>query len=416
MITGTHALQGKRRAEAQHVIDSCRLIARFSEDSTNTTRTYLAPPTRDVHQFLREWMRRLGMEVTLDAAGNLRGLYPAAKPDARRLLIGSHTDTVPNAGAYDGVLGVVLALAMIETLEGRRLEYAIEVIAFSEEEGVRFGVPFIGSLAVVGELDSALLARKDAAGVTVERAIRGFHLDPHDLPAAVVAPDAFAYAEFHIEQGPVLESFGLSLGVVEAIVGQSRFEIIFEGKANHAGTTPMNLRHDALAGAAEWITAVEFEARSTAGLVATVGQIAAHPGAGNVIPGEVALSLDIRHASDDVRHASVKMLFARAEQIAGRRGLVMSHKLRIDQPAVPMNAALVARLEAAAAAAGYKPHRMVSGAGHDAMIMARRLPAAMLFLRSPGGISHHPDEAVLVEDVQAALEAGLEFLHQLQAP
>lgn len=410
----SRALQEKLSAEAQHVIDCCRHLARFSEDATTITRRFLTPPTREVHQFLRAWMERLGMQVTLDAAGNLRGLYPAPQPEAPRLLIGSHIDTVPDAGAFDGVLGVVLALALIEALEGRRLGYAIEVLAFSEEEGVRFDVPFLGSLAVIGALDAPLLARTDSAGITVEQAIRDFNLDPAQLPEALLSAAAFAYLEFHIEQGPILESLGLSLGVVEALAGQSRFDVIFRGKANHAGTTPMNLRHDALAGAAEWILAVEREARSTVGLVATTGQIAAQPGAANVIPGEVTLSLDIRHARDAVRAHAVESLSSRAHEIANGRGLCVSIAPRLDQPAVPMDATLAALLESAVATAGYGSQRMVSGAGHDAMILARKLPAIMLFLRSPGGISHHPDEDVRSEDVQAALSASLHFLDLLE--
>jgi allantoate deiminase len=286
----------------------------------------------------------------------------------------------------------------------------LEVIAFSDEEGVRFGVPFLGSRAVCGALDPALLDRADSSGITVAQAIRDFGLDPANLPDAVLDPRTFAYLEFHIEQGPVLESLDLPLGIVEAIAGQTRMEFRFQGAANHAGTTPMHMRRDALAGAAEWIGCVEREARSSPGLIATVGKIEARPGAGNVIPGDVTCSLDVRHARDSVRAPAVHRLTSEAARIAGRRSLSVAHTTLLDQSAVPMDTQLTATLERAALDAGYRVPTMVSGAGHDAMIVASRLPAAMLFLRSPGGISHSPEENVLESDVEAALRVGLAFL------
>jgi len=360
-------------------------------------------------------MTQLGMESRVDAAGNLRALRRGDKSRAPRLLIGSHIDTVPGSGPFDGVLGVVIALALIEALEGHRLDYDIEVVAFSEEEGVRFGVPFIGSRALIGDIDDSLLQHADAHGTALAKAIEQFGLCPSELPEAVLHEDAFAYVEFHIEQGPVLEDLNLSLGIVETIVGQSRYQLTFRGKANHAGTTPMHLRHDALAGAAEWITVVERLALATPGLVATVGRIEASPGAANVIPGEVRVSLDIRHPLDPVRLASAAELLEKAGQIASARGLGFREVQQLDEPATPMNSGLANALEAAAIAAGVRPQRMVSGAGHDAMVLAKKVPAAMLFLRSPGGISHHPDESVRRGDVQSALDAGLYFLKHLDA-
>jgi allantoate deiminase len=243
--------------------------------------------------------------------------------------------------------------------------------------------------------------------VSVAEAICEYGLDPSQVPHAEVAAPSRGYLEFHIEQGPVLESLDLPLGVVDAIAGLSRYLVTFEGHANHAGTTPMALRHDALAGAAEWIGRVE-----RAGLVATVGSIQAEPGAANVIPGRVMASLDVRHAIDQVRKAAVARLLAEAEEIASRRGLKCSHQQLLDQPACAMDPGLIALLERSMA--GQTVHRMTSGAGHDAMIMARRMPAAMLFLRSPGGISHHPDENVLPADVEAAMAVGREFLLNLE--
>ncbi len=394
-------------------MDVCDAIARFSETPDNLTRTYLSSPFHGVHELLRDWMYRLGMTSHVDAAGNLRGLYSCGQLRAPRLVIGSHIDTVPDAGAYDGVLGVVIALALIGNLN-EPLRYDIEVVAFSEEEGVRFAVPFIGSRALIGDVDEALLAQTDLRGITLAEAIRSFGLDPARMAEAVLHPDSFAFVEFHIEQGPVLEDLHLALGIVEAIAGQSRYELTFRGKANHAGTSPMHLRKDALAGAAEWITAVERHARATAGLVATVGRIEALPGATNVIPGEVGVSLDIRHASDSIRLGALSALLQEAESIASSRGLSLAAVQQFHASAVPMNASLAAALEAAAGPTGAAPHRMISGAGHDAMVLARKLPAAMLFLRSPGGVSHHPDESVLLEDVQAAFDAGLYFLKHLE--
>lgn len=401
---------------AQAVIDACEAIAQFTETPGNLTRTYLSAPFHNAHEYLRTWMYRLGMASHVDAVGNLRGVYSCGNAHAPRLLLGSHIDTVPDAGAYDGVLGVVLALALIDKLSespGDALPYDIEVVAFSEEEGVRFAVPFIGSRALIADIDDELLRKSDAQGITLVEAIRHFGLDPTKIPDAVLHPDAFACVEFHIEQGPVLENLNLPLGVVEAIAGQSRYAITFHGKANHAGTSPMHLRHDALAGAAEWITVVERHAQSTPGLVATVGRIEAHPGATNVIPGEVHVSLDIRQASDAVRLAALDELLAQANKIASRRGLTLEAIQQFHTSAIPMDPRLSAALEAAAQATGSPPHRMASGAGHDAMVLAKKLPAAMLFLRSPGGVSHHPSESVLLEDVQAALDAGLYFLKHL---
>ena len=396
------------------VVERCRQLATHTEEPGFITRTFLSEPMHCVHADLRAWMEQAGMNVHVDAAGNLRGYYGGATADAPRLIVGSHLDTVPHAGAFDGILGVVLGVALVKALSGRRLGFGIEVVGFSEEEGVRFGFPFIGSRALAGNLDDALLARRDADGASVADAIRAFGLDPAAIDEARVTGATLGYLEFHIEQGPVLESLNLPLGVVTSIAGQSRLEMRFEGKANHAGTTPMHLRRDALAGAAEWIGAVEREAAAVPSLVATVGKIEAQPGAGNVIAGSVRMSLDVRHTRDEVRAEAVKHLLDAAQQIARRRGLVASSELRLDQAAVAMDTRLVEMLGCAVREGGFVEHRMHSGAGHDAMVMAERMPAAMLFLRSPGGISHHPDEAVLEADVAAALATGLHFVDQLE--
>ena len=404
--TATRAAEAVRRC---HVLASC------SEEPGVTTRRFLSPPMHDVHAQVRQWMQAAGMTVTVDHAGNVRGVYLGTSAPPQRLYIGSHLDTVPAAGAFDGILGVMLGLALVESLGGRRLPFAIEVVGFSEEEGVRFGTPFIGSRALAGSLGQDLLARKDAHGHTVVDAIRAFGLDPSRVGEARVDTPAVGYLEFHIEQGPVLDGLDLPLSVVDAIVGMSQLTLTFAGAANHAGTTPMTARHDAVAAAAEWVLAVERLALDTAGLVATVGQVAASPGATNVIAGTCTATLDVRHARDDVRGTAVATLLEHAGTVATRRGLELWHHVRLDHPATAMDARLIALLEQAVADTGAPAHHMASGAGHDAMVLARHMPVAMLFLRSPGGLSHHPDEAVREADVAAALGAGVRFLELLAA-
>jgi allantoate deiminase len=406
------------KERALRAIAECRHIATMSEERgtkepDRITRRFLTQPTHDVHKHLRARMEWLSMSVHEDSAGNLRGLWRPAGAPPKRLLLGSHVDTVPNAGAFDGVLGVMLALEWVGIAQELELPLAIEVIAFSEEEGVRYGVPFLGSRAVAGRFDDALLTLTDADGISMEAAIRAFGLDPARMGEAAMDADAAAFLEIHIEQGPVLEAERLGVAAVTAIVGQTRLNLSFAGQANHAGTTPMHLRRDALAAAAEWISAVEVLARNTDGLVATVGRISVEPNAGNVVPGLVQASLDLRHADDAARTAAVEELVARAGAIAAQRGLTLERTDRLDQAAVPMDERLTALLTDAIEAAGYTGKTMPSGAGHDAMVMAANVPTTMLFLRSPGGISHHPSETVLEEDVEAVLHVGREFLLRL---
>jgi allantoate deiminase len=401
------------KIRAEQIVARCKRLATFSEDATGTRRTFLSPPMRACHREIATWLTAAGATASVDAAGNLRGFYAGAEATAPRLLIGSHLDTVPNAGAYDGVLGVVLAVALLEALRERRLPFGIEVVGFSEEEGVRFGTPFIGSRALVGRLDEELLNRHDAGDISVREAMEHFGLSPAGLAQAVVGDDALGFLEFHVEQGPVLDMVGRSLAAVEAIAAQTRMEFVFCGHANHAGTTPMHLRHDAIAGAAEWIIAVEHMAMSREGLVATVGQIEARPGATNVIAGTARVSLDVRHGSDEICSAAINALIDQAEKIAARRGLKLLSTELLRQKAVKMDPFLLDQIDHAIRNAGCEPYHMVSGAGHDAMILAEKVPAAMIFLRSPGGISHDPAESVLAEDVAKALECGLYLLDQL---
>ena len=296
------------REAAATLLARSEALAECTDNPGEILRTFLSPAMEQVHQRMRSWFEAAGMTVSVDRAGNLRALYPPASGEnAPCLLIGSHLDTVPNAGAYDGVLGVLMGLALVEALGGHRLPYSIEVIGFSDEEGTRFGVPFIGSRAVVNRLDDALLGTRDTNGITVGEALSGYSAAHPEAIEASLVSQAAGYLEFHIEQGPVLESRNLALGIVESLVGQSRCQLVFHGRAGHAGTSPMKLRRDALAAAAAWMTRVEVSVATSKGLVATVGQISVEPGGVNVIPGVVRCSLDVRHAEDVVRRDAVEI-------------------------------------------------------------------------------------------------------------
>ncbi len=408
------------RERALNAIAECRHIATMSEEQGRITRRFLTAPVHDVHAHLGGRMESLGMTVRVDAAGNLRGLWQPAGAPRKKLILGSHIDTVPDAGAFDGVLGVALALELVAMAQELALPLAMEVIAFSEEEGVRFGVPFLGSRAVAGTFDENVLAYEDANGVRMEDAIRAFGLDPAKISEAGLDGDVLGFFEIHIEQGPVLETEGLSVAVVEGIMGQTRLVLRFTGQANHAGTTPMHLRRDALAAAAEWISEVESSVGEAAGskepgLVATVGKIALEPNASNVIPGRVEVSLDVRHMSNRTRDWWVTQLLSEARRIAQKRKIEVEWVEKMNERRIDMDGHLSLDLRLAVEAAGYPLKTMPSGAGHDAMVMAMRVPAAMLFLRSPGGISHHPDETVRDDDVEAALLVGCKFLERLAA-
>jgi allantoate deiminase len=399
---------------AAEVLVRCDEVALFSEVPDNITRTFLGEPMRRLHGRLTQWMKEAGLSVRLDAAGNLIGRYDGLTPELPVLAIGSHLDTVPNAGKYDGVIGVLLGVAAVKALGGRRLPFGIDVIAFSEEEGVRYRAPFLGSLAAAGRFDRRLLERTDAAGISMADAFRSFGLDPARVgEAAYPAGRLLGYLELHIEQGPILETLGVPAAVVEAIAGQSRIWAELRGRAGHAGTTPMENRLDALAAAAELVLKVEWLARSIAGVRATVGALSVEPGASNVIPGTVRLSIDVRHAHDPVRLAAVSEILAQARTLADQRGVEFLVMQQEDNAAVPTNPVMSSWLEEALASSGYTPPRVVSGAGHDAGVMAAVAPMAMLFLRSPGGVSHHPDERVLPEDVAVGLAVLIHYLQLL---
>jgi allantoate deiminase len=397
------------RERAERIVARCRELARISDVEGETTRTYLSPAMRRANETVAAWMKGVGMKPRMDAAGNLRGV---AGPRVPRVVLGSHLDTVVNAGAFDGPLGVMLAIEAV-SLCGEELPFGVEVIAFSEEEGVRFRTPFLGSRAVVGTLDAATLGLRDARGVSVEEAMREYGLNPEQIAGARLEEGAFAYLEVHIEQGPVLEGENRAIAAVSAIAGQTRLRVRFEGQANHAGTTPMFARRDALVAAAQWIGMVEAFAAGALTLVATVGEIAVEPGLGNVVPGVATASLDVRHADDGVREAAVERLLEKAKETGQRRGVAVSWQVSLEQAAVAMDGRLTGLLVECAQRVGYDARAIVSGAGHDAMIVAPYVPAAMLFVRTPGGVSHHPEETVRVEDVEAALEVTMEFLRRV---
>ena len=410
----TKAVPSETTTRAAKIIARCRELAGISDTPGETSRLFLTPATRDAHTLLTWWMRQAGLEARTDDSGSLRAIRGSAHPNAPTLLLFSHIDTVPDAGAFDGPLGVILALAAVEELHDTPLPFNIELIAFAEEEGARFGFPFLSSLASTGQLTAENLARTDPEGISVAQAIRDFGLNSERISETCPLPaNTFAALEVHIEQGPVLEADDASLAVVEAIVGQSRFQLTFEGQANHAGTTPMSLRHDALVAAAQWVVEVERYASSYTQLVATVGHVDAFPGASNIVPGKVHATLDVRHPRDESRHAAVAHLLTKAEAAGALRGVRVHARLQSEQKAVPMDHALVQHLHQAAGRAGFATQSMFSGAGHDAMILGPHVPTAMLFVRSPGGLSHHPDEAVREQDVEAALATVINFLLHL---
>ena len=394
----------------------CAELAMCTEEAGRITRPYGTPSLIAARELIVAWMRQAGMDVRTDAIGNIRGRYAGSRTDAPALLLGSHFDSVRDAGKYDGPLGILIAIAAIERLaeRGERRPFPIEIVAFPDEEGLRFQTTYLGSTALAGTFNLALLDRPDQEGIILREAIAAFSGDPDDLPSATLQPDeAFAYVEVHIEQGPFLESVAAPLGIVTAISGQTRLLATFNGEAGHAGTVAMHLRRDPLPAAAELALAVESLARATPGLLATVGAIQAVPGVSNVIPSSVQLSLDVRHPEDAQREHAVRHLEQHACSIAATRDLGLDWELVRDHPAVECDPALVAGLSQAVVDSGLPLHLLPSGAGHDAVMIASRLPIGMLFVRCEGGISHNPAESVTTEDVAAATAVIDRFVDDL---
>ncbi|MDR7035966.1 allantoate deiminase [Methylobacterium sp. BE186] len=391
-------------------------LALISADEGALTRVSLSPEQARANTLVSGWMQEAGLRARLDAAGNLIGRAEGREPGGPVLVIGSHLDTVRDAGRYDGPLGVLTALACVAAwiAEDGRPPFAVEVVAFADEEGTRFGSTLIGSRAFAGRLDPALLAATDAAGISLAEALRAFGLDPGRIGEAARRPgDLLGYLELHIEQGPMLERAGLPVGVVSAISGATRLAVTLRGEAGHAGTVPMAGRRDALAGAAECVLAVEARCRAEAELVGTVGEIAARPGAVNVIPGEARFSLDLRAPEDGRRLAALADIEAAWRAIAGRRGLDLAVARTHEAGAAACDPRLTRAVAAAIAAEGHAVLRLPSGAGHDGMAVAALAPIAMIFVRCRGGISHNPAEFASLEDIEAGARVMLRTLRAL---
>ncbi len=386
----------------------------FSLHEDGLFRPFLSSAHLAARETIAGWMREAGLDTRVDAIGNLLGRRQGPR-GSKTLVIGSHIDSVENGGRYDGALGVMVAIECAAALAARVLPFSLEVIAFGDEEGSRFPVSMLCSRAITRPLEAALLDLADRDGVTVREALRAAGHDADAVPSlARSAGDVLAYIEPHIEQGPVLEALGLPVGIVTGIAGQVRLVARFTGVAGHAGTTPMHLRRDALAAAAEAILAVErICGASGPDVVGTVGRIVPATGAFNIIPGKVEIGIDIRAASDGDRDAAV--LAARREigSIAERRSVTAAIETAQTLAASPSDPGLLAILDTAVAAAGIAPHRLLSGAGHDAMTMAAIAPTAMLFIRCRGGISHHPAEHATCEDADAAVRTLAAFVEHL---
>ena len=394
-------------------------LAAISETPDALTRVYLSPQHLEANQRAARWMTQAGMTVWQDSVGDICGRYEGEQEGAPAILLGSHLDTVRNAGRYDGMLGVLAAIEVVHGLhqQGRRLKQAIEIVGFCDEEGTRFGITLLGSRGITGTWPESWLAQTDADGVSVAQAMVLAGLDPARIHLAARRPEEIAaYLELHIEQGPCLEQEGLALGVVEAINGARRLNCRFTGEAGHAGTVPMSHRKDALAAAAEWMVRVETLTREQGGnRVATVGTLRCAPGAVNVIPGDVTLTLDIRGPHDQPLDALLDTLLKEAQAIASRRQLRFSAEEFYRIAATACDSGLQQVLSEAVQAVQGRSLTLPSGAGHDAIAIAERWPSAMLFVRCKGGISHHPAESVTADDVALAIAAYSRAVSALDA-
>lgn len=401
--------QAERKQAAARVMARADELAAISETPEALTRVYLSPQHLQANQQVAMWMTQAGMRVWQDSVGNICGRYEGEQEGAPAILLGSHLDTVRNAGRYDGMLGVLTAIEVVQVLhqQGRRLAKAIEIVGFGDEEGTRFAITLLGSRGLTGTWPENWLAQTDADGISVAQAMVDAGLDPSQIHlAARRTQEIAAYLELHIEQGPCLEQAGLALGVVEAINGARRLNCRFIGEAGHAGTVPMSHRKDALAAAAEWMTQVETMTRERGGnLVATIGTLRCAPGAVNVIPGEVTLTLDIRGPSDEPLEALLNALLGQAQAIAERRHLQFSAETFYRIAATACDAGLQQILRDAVSEVQGRSLTLPSGAGHDAIAIAERWPVGMLFVRCKGGVSHHPAESVHVDDVALAIDA-----------
>jgi allantoate deiminase len=393
-----------------------RELAEFTDVPGQMTRLSLSPSHRKAADMLLTWFKAAGMTAEIDAMGSVVGRYGSASNDAKTLIIGSHIDTVPNGGIYDGNLGVITGLALVEELskQGKRLPFAIEVIAFSDEEGVRFPSALSSSRAIAGKLEAKALDEKDRDGISRREALIAFGCNPDDWQKCQRNPaDLMGYLEVHIEQGPVLEAHLEPLGVVTGIAGTSRGTITITGKAGHAGTTPMSMRRDALTAAAEVILAIEKIARDSDGLVTTVGVVTIAGQAVNVIPGEVTISYDIRAGQDKVRVRGVAQAIGVAKEIAEARNCVAEIDMTYAAPAAESDPAFVSAFSSAIKKQTGQVIALPSGAGHDAMVFRNVCPQAMLFIRCKDGLSHHPEEHATVADIGAGAQALFDAVIEL---
>jgi len=398
---------------AERIWDRCEQLARCSEHPEKLTRVFLSKEQVEAGQLVLGWMREAGMVAGLDAIGNVVGRYEGNRPGLPCLMLGSHLDTVRDAGKYDGMLGVVTAIECVAGLDARgtRLPFAVEVVGFADEEGVGFGATLLGSHAIAGTFDPKVLDAKDRAGCSMRQALEDAGLDPDRIASAARRRDEIlAYAELHIEQGPVLEADGLPVGVVTAINGFTRYAAEVTGVAGHAGTVPMNLRRDALAGAAECALAVERISSRVPDLVGTVGRCEVLPGAVNVIPGSVKFTLDIRSPRDPDRLAAVEEVLAECRAICARRGLKLDAAPIMEHPTTPCAPWLMDQMAGAIEAEGVRPYRLPSGAGHDGMAMRAITDVCMVFVRCEKGISHNPAEAITVEDAGTGARVLARFI------
>ncbi|HEY7844137.1 MAG TPA: allantoate amidohydrolase [Bradyrhizobium sp.] len=395
----------KKRSLGEEIVGRINALAAISETSEHLARIFLTKEHRAAADLILTWMRKAGMRAHLDAIGNVCGRYEGDRPGLPCLMLGSHYDTVRDAGKWDGPLGVIAAIACIADLNrrGKRFPFAIEVTGFADEEGVRFASTLLGSRAVAGTFDASVLSGRDADGISMREALQTFGLDPDHVGAAARARrELLAYLELHIEQGPVLEARNIPVGVVTAIAGATRMAARLTGMAGHAGTVPMALRRDALTGAAECIGAIEQLCRTDAnGLVGTVGYVHAMPGATNVIPGQVSFTIDIRAPTDMHRKRAVADIVRQIEAIATRRSLSLQLDVTHENRTVPCAPWLQAQVAEAIAAEGFPAFELPSGAGHDGMAMIDIADVGMIFVRCRGGISHHPDEHVGLADADS---------------
>ncbi|ALW83645.1 Zn-dependent hydrolase [Hymenobacter sedentarius] len=411
-------MQQEYTARAEQIMQRIHELAAISEDEPGVTRTFGTPAFLEGRDLVQSWMEAAGLLTRVDGIGNLRARLESQNPDAKTFVLASHIDTVVNAGKFDGPLGVLTGLDLLEQLISQRadLPFHIELIAFSDEEGVRFHTTYLGSEVVTGAFDHAMLARRDENGVTLDQALEIMGGDASQLALdAIPAAEWLGYFEMHIEQGPVLWERNVPVALVTAIAGQQRVELTFRGMAGHAGTVPMNMRQDALCAAAEFVlTAEQFAQAHGQGLVATVGKLSISNSASNVIPGEVTCTLDLRSDNQAQLADAYKALLNFAEGLAAQRNVELVWKLVQQTAPVACSQPLNDLLIQAIAESGYETISLVSGAGHDAVPVSAVAPATMMFIRCYKGISHNPLENVELADLAAAIAVAERFIHQLR--